>query len=54
MLGLCENHPFLESALSTYRHIDYKSQLYLVAWEEEMEILSQVDDRLPAVEVSRL
>jgi hypothetical protein len=54
MLGLCENHPFLESALSTYRHIDYRSQLYLVAWEEEMEVLSQVDHRLPAVEVSTL
>lgn len=54
MLGLCENHPFLKSVMSTYSHIDYTSQLYLVAWERELEVLSQVDDRLPGVEISVL
>jgi len=54
MVGLCENHPFLENVMSTYRHIDYKSLLYLIAWEEELEVLSEVDNRLPGVEVSIL
>jgi hypothetical protein len=54
MLGLCENHPFLETVISTYPHIDYTSQLYLVAWEQGLEALSQVDDRLPGIEISVL
>jgi hypothetical protein len=54
MLGLCEDHPFLESVMSTYPHIDYRSLLYLIAWEEELEVLSEVDGRLPGVEVSVL
>jgi hypothetical protein len=54
MLGLCEDHPFLESVMSAYPHIDYKSLLYLIAWEEELEVLSEVDTRLPDVEVSIL
>lgn len=54
LLGLCENHPFLEAIMATYPHIDYRSHLYLVAWESELEMLAQVDDRLPAVEISVL
>lgn len=54
MLGLCEHHPFLELTMASYAHIDYKSQLYLVAWEHEPEALSQIDGRLPAVEISTL
>jgi hypothetical protein len=54
MLGLCENHPFFETVVSTYRHIDYKSQFYLVVWEQELEVLSRIDSRLSAVEISIL
>lgn len=54
MLGLCENHPFLETAMSTYPHVDYTSQLYLGVWEPELETLSQVDGRLPGIEIAVL
>jgi hypothetical protein len=54
MLGLCDNHPFLESVMSTYPHIDYKSLLYLIAWDEDLEVLSEVDERLTGVEISML
>jgi hypothetical protein len=54
MLGFCENHSFFETVISTYPHIDYTSQLYLVAWEQELDALSQVDDRLPGVEIAVL
>jgi len=54
MLGLCDHHPFLESVMSTYPHIDYKSLLYLIAWDEDLEVLSEVDDRLTGVEISIL
>lgn len=54
MLGLCDNHPFFETIVPNYRHIDYKSQLYLVVWEQELDALSQMDDRLPGVEIAVL
>jgi hypothetical protein len=54
MLGLCENHPFLEMIAATYPHIDYTSQLYLVTWKHELDALSQVDDRLPGLEIAVL
>ena len=54
MLGLCQDHPFFETVASTYPHIDYTSRLYLMAWEGELEIFSQVDERVPAVDVSTL
>ena len=54
MLGLSDNHPLLESLVSTYPHIDYRSVLYVMAWEQEVEVLSELDGRVPGIEVSTL
>jgi hypothetical protein len=54
MLGLCENHPFLEQTQKKYAHIDYKSIIYLVTWDMNSDPLAQLDDRLPAPEIAIL
>jgi hypothetical protein len=51
MLGLSERHPLLQVA-TAYRHIDYRSVLYLVAWESEFESLPQLDNRVHAAEIA--
>ena len=57
LLGLAEDHPFFELARGAYRRVDYKNQLYLVAWAEDLDLLSQIsqiDAGPPAVEVAIL
>jgi len=54
MLGLSEPHPLLKEVTTTYRHINYRSILYLVAWEDELETLPQLDSRIPGVEIATL
>ena len=54
MLGLCENHPFLEQTQKDYNHIDYKSIIYLVTWDMDSDPQTQLDDRLPAPEIAIL
>ena len=54
MLGLSEAHPLLKKVTGTYRHIDYKSILYLVTWEDELEKLPQMASRIPGPEIAIL
>jgi hypothetical protein len=54
MLGLAEKHPFFKEVRRTYRHIDYKSILYLVTWEDELESFPQIDSRIPGPEIAIL
>lgn len=54
MIGMSEAHPFLPLVTASYRHIDYPSWLYLVAWNDGLEAASQVDDRVPGVEIAIL
>ncbi len=54
MVGLCENHPFLEQTQKEYAHIDYKSILYLVTWDMDKDVQAELDDRLPAPEIAIL
>jgi hypothetical protein len=52
MIGLSEAHPFLPIVKSSYRNITYKSQLYLVAWEDGLREVSRVDNRVPGLEIA--
>ena len=54
MIGLSEANPFLPLVTASYRHIKYVSQLYLVAWDDGLEDISQVDNRVPGVEIAIL
>ena len=54
MLGLAEAHP-LHNVVAHYRPIIYKSQLYLVAWEDGQAAVDAVDKSLlPAPEIALL
>jgi hypothetical protein len=54
MIGLSEASPFLPLVTTSYQHIEYPSQLYLVAWDDGIEHISQVDDRVPGMEIAIL
>jgi hypothetical protein len=54
MIGLSEGNPFLPVVTASYRHIKYTSQLYLVAWDDGLENISRVDNRVPGLEISIL
>lgn len=54
MIGLSEKNPFLPAATAVYRHIKYISQLYLVAWDDGLEDISRVDNRVPGMEIAIL
>jgi hypothetical protein len=52
MIGLSEANSFLSIVISAYRNIRYKSQLYLVAWEDGLKQVSRVDNRVPGLEIA--
>jgi hypothetical protein len=52
MLGLSEANPLRPVLTRAYRHVAYPSRLYLVAWEDGLEAIEQVDGRVPAPEVA--
>jgi hypothetical protein len=54
MIGLSEASPFLPIVTASYRHIKYTSQLYLVAWDDGLEDISRVDNRVPGMEIAIL
>lgn len=54
MLGLCDNHPFLEQTQKQYSHVDYRSILYLVTWDLDHDPKLGLDDRLPGPEIAIL
>jgi hypothetical protein len=53
MLGFAEGHPFLSIAKS-YHPIIYKSEIFLVSWEDGYEEVANVDKRPPALEIALL
>jgi hypothetical protein len=53
MLGLSPLDPLAKVAAS-HRHVLYRTQLYLVAWEDGLEEISRVDGRLPEPEAAVL
>jgi hypothetical protein len=52
MIGLSEANPFLPIVISAYRNIRYKSQLYLVAWEDGLKEVSRVDNRVAGLDIA--
>jgi hypothetical protein len=54
MLGLCDHHPFLDMTQREYAHIDYRSILYLVSWNEDHDPCAELFDRLPGPEIAIL
>jgi hypothetical protein len=54
MLGLSEANPLRPVLTRSYLHITYASQIYLVAWEDGLDAISQVDGRVPGLEIAVL
>lgn len=53
MIGLAESNPF-RGVVKTYHPLTYISQIYLVNWENDIDILKEVDQRIPALEIAVL
>jgi hypothetical protein len=53
LLGLSPRDPLVKVA-SSYRHVLYKSDLYLVSWGDSPDGLGRVDDRPPGPEAAVL
>ena len=53
MLGMSPGDPFARIA-GAYRHVLYRSHLYLVAWEDGLEEVARVDGRTPGPEAAVL
>ena len=54
MVGLGEANPLRPVVTASYRHITYTSQLYLVAWDDGLEVISRDDNRVPGPEIAVL
>jgi hypothetical protein len=54
MLGLSELHPLHPVLTKSYWHIAYPSQIYLMAWDDGLEAVQQVDARTPGLEIAVL
>lgn len=53
MIGLAESNP-LRNIVERYRPLTYISQIYLVDWNENGDLLAKLDGRIPAPEVALL
>jgi hypothetical protein len=53
MIGLAESNPF-RKLVGVYRPLTYISQIYLAAWEDGYDAVTQVDFRPPALEIALL
>lgn len=53
-IGLAESNPLRAVLTKSYLHITYPSQIYLMAWDDGMEAIAQVDGRVPGLEIALL
>jgi hypothetical protein len=53
MIGLTESNP-LRHAVETYRPLTYISQIYLVDWDDNVDLLAKIDGRIPGMEIALL
>jgi hypothetical protein len=53
-IGLAESNSLRRILAKSYLHITYPSQIYLMAWDDGMEAVAQVDERVPGLEIARL
>ena len=54
MIGLAEADPLRAVLIKNYLHITYPSQVYLMAWDDGLEAVAQVDGRIPGLEIAIL
>ncbi len=54
LLGMAETNPLRPLLTKNYLHITYPSQIYLMAWEDGLEAIAQVDPRTPGLEIAIL
>lgn len=54
LIGLAEANPLRSVLMKNYLHITYPSQLYLMAWEDGLDLVEKVDGRLPGLEIALL
>lgn len=54
ILGLSDANPLRPVLSKSYLHITYPSQLYLMAWEDGLDAIAQVDGRIPGIEIAIL
>ena len=52
-IGLAETNPF-RRIMESYRPLTYISQIYLVNWDAEDDLLSKLDQRIPGLEIAVL
>jgi hypothetical protein len=53
MIGLAESNP-LRTIVEAYRPLTYISQIYLMDWNENGELLTRIDERIPGLEIALL
>jgi hypothetical protein len=53
MIGLADSNP-LRRTLETYRPLTYISQIYLMDWDDNGDLLAKLDERMPAPEIALL
>ena len=53
MIGLAETNPF-RKIVESYRPLTYISQIYLVNWDANEDLLSKIDHRIPGLEIALL
>jgi hypothetical protein len=54
MIGLSEANPLRPVLTRNYLHITYQSQLYLVGWDDGLDAIAGVDQRVPGLEIAVL
>ncbi len=54
MIGLSDVNPLCPVLSKNYLHITYPSQLYLMAWDDGLDAIAQVDGRVPGIEIAIL
>lgn len=53
MIGLAESHPF-RKIVESYRPLTYISQIYLVNWDADDDLMAKLDQRIPGLEIAIL
>jgi hypothetical protein len=54
IMGLSAANPLRPVLSKNYLHLTYPSQLYLMAWEDGLDAIAQVDGRVPGIEIAVL
>ena len=54
MIGLSESNLLRQVLVRSYLHIPYRSQIYLLAWEDGLQAAAWVDSRVPGLEIAVL